>query len=298
MPKVSVIMPVHNEPELVLKSAINSILNQTFKDFEFIIINDCSENNAEDIILSYKDSRIKYYKNDINLKIIKTLNKGLDLAQGEYIARMDADDISYKYRLEEQVKFLDNNANVGLLNARTYIFPTNQHIMPPIESNDIKYFLRYCANCITHPVIMLRTKVIKENNLKYQEDALHIEDYKLWLDISRYSEIYTLPKELISYRKWEKSVSQTYAMLQYINSRKLIFTEILNDLEINNEDLKNSYFNYLENRYLSPRQYLDLDNVFNKASQKIINNVSQNWAFYIINSLKQHSNELYKSIHW
>lgn len=298
MPKVSIIMPVHNEPESILKPAINSILNQTFNDFEFIIINDYSENNAEDIILSYKDSRIKYYKNDTNLKIIKTLNKGLEIAQGEYIARMDADDISYKYRLEEQVKFLDNNSNVGLLNARSYIFPANQHIMPPTESNDIKYFLKYCANCIIHPVIMLRTKIIKENNLKYQEDALHIEDYKLWLDISRYSEIYTLPKELISHRRWEKSVSQTYAMLQYINSRKLVFTEILNDLEVNNKELKNTYFNYLENRYISPRQYFELDNIFNKASKKILDNVSQNWAFYIINFLKQHCDELYKSIRW
>ena len=72
MPKVSVIMPVHNEPELYLRTAINSILNQTFKDFEFIIINDASENNAEDVILSYKDERIRYYKNEKNLKVIKT----------------------------------------------------------------------------------------------------------------------------------------------------------------------------------------------------------------------------------
>ena len=114
-------MPVHNEPENVLRMAINSILNQTFTDFEFIIINDASENNAEDVILSYKDDRIKYYKNEVNLKVVKTLNKGLELATCEYIARMDADDISFKTRLEKQVNILDNNPEIGLVSAYCYI---------------------------------------------------------------------------------------------------------------------------------------------------------------------------------
>src|SRR5574344_639787 len=113
MPKISVVMPVYNTDETFLRESIESILNQSFKDFEFIIINDGSTNNAEDVILSYKDERIRYYKNDINLKLIKTLNRGLLLAEGEYIARMDSDDISLPTRFQTQVEFLGKNPNIG-----------------------------------------------------------------------------------------------------------------------------------------------------------------------------------------
>ena len=158
MCKVSVIMPVHNEPENVLRTAINSILNQTFKDFEFIIINDASENNAEDVILSYKDDRIKYYKNKKNLKVIKTLNKGLELATGEYIARMDADDISFKTRFEKQVEVLDNNPEIGLVSSSCYMFPIKRIITPPNDHYDIEKILKYN---IIHLWVFLEDKYVK-----------------------------------------------------------------------------------------------------------------------------------------
>lgn len=105
-PAISVLMPVYNS-EKYLNEAIESILNQTFVDFEFIIINDASNDNSENIIESYQDSRIKYFKNEKNLGVAKTLNKGLKLAQGKYIARMDSDDISLPERLYKQFKFME-----------------------------------------------------------------------------------------------------------------------------------------------------------------------------------------------
>lgn len=99
MPVISVIMPVYNTKEKFLREAVESILNQTFTDFEFIIINDGSDSITEDIILSYKDLRIKYLKNEQNLGIVQSLNKALKSASGKYIARMDADDISMPHRL-------------------------------------------------------------------------------------------------------------------------------------------------------------------------------------------------------
>ena len=110
---VTVLMPVYNG-EMYLREAIDSILHQTFTDFEFLIINDGSTDNSETIILSYDDSRIRYEKNDSNLKLIATLNKGIELAKGKYIVRMDADDISIPDRIEKQVAFLEKNPDVGI----------------------------------------------------------------------------------------------------------------------------------------------------------------------------------------
>ena len=103
---ISVLMPVYNTKEEFLRTAIESILNQTFSNFEFIIINDGSTNNAEDVILSYKDDRIIYLKQE-NQGIVAALNNGWDRAKGEYIARMDSDDISFPDRFEKQIEYLE-----------------------------------------------------------------------------------------------------------------------------------------------------------------------------------------------
>ena len=118
-PLISVIMPVYNG-ERFLRQAIDSILNQTIIDFELIIINDGSTDSSEDIILSYHDSRIKYVKNEYNLKLIKTLNKGLMLAKGKFISRMDADDIADKYLFESQIKAFQNDDSICIVNICNY----------------------------------------------------------------------------------------------------------------------------------------------------------------------------------
>lgn len=106
MPKISVVMPAYNAEKYIGKS-IDSILNQTYGDFEFIIINDGSKDSTKEIILSYSDNRIVYLENEINSGIVVTLNKGLEYATGEYIARMDADDIAVAERLEKQIEFME-----------------------------------------------------------------------------------------------------------------------------------------------------------------------------------------------
>ncbi len=108
--------------EKYLKEAIESILNQTFSDFEFLIINDASIDNSDDIILSYKDERIKYVKNEENLGVSRTLNKGIQIARGTYIARMDSDDISITTRLERQYNFMTNHKEVGICGTWARIF--------------------------------------------------------------------------------------------------------------------------------------------------------------------------------
>ena len=127
-PTISIVMPVYN-CENYLHEAIKSILEQTYTDFEFIIINDGSEDNSEDIILSYADPRIIYIKNDKNMKIVKTLNKGISLSRGKYIARMDADDICYRDRLEKQLSFMEKHKDIDLCGSYAQNFGTREDVM-------------------------------------------------------------------------------------------------------------------------------------------------------------------------
>ena len=127
---ISVLMPVYNTKEEFLRTAIESILNQTFSNFEFIIINDGSTNNAEDVILSYKDDRIIYLKQE-NQGIVAALNNGWDRAKGEYIARMDSDDISFPERFEKQLKFLEENPEYSLVGSWAEVIPNKRIIKLP-----------------------------------------------------------------------------------------------------------------------------------------------------------------------
>lgn len=229
MPRVSVIMPVYNAEENHLREAILSILKQTYTDFELIILNDGSTNNSEEVIKSFDDPRIVYVKNDKNLKIIKTLNKGLELAKGEYIARMDSDDISDTRRLEIQVKYLDEHPKVALAGTWAVAFPVKIKYRLPTHAQDIKMFLRYCSNCIIHPTVMVRKSVLAENNLKYDEAYPHAEDYKLWCDLSEKYDLANIPEVLFAHRLHTTSVSALNARVQQNISDKILFECLIKD---------------------------------------------------------------------
>ena len=135
MPRVSVILPAYNA-EAYLKEAIDSILNQTFPDFQLIVINDCSTDGTEEIIRQYADPRLVPVKNEKNLGIAATLNRGLSLAQGDYIARMDADDISLPHRLERQVAYLDAHPDIAVLGTNVETFDENGPLCTGWSSTD------------------------------------------------------------------------------------------------------------------------------------------------------------------
>ncbi len=205
-PKVSVIMPVYNTKEEYLREAIESILNQTFKDFELIIVNDGSTNNAEEVIKSYKDKRIRYYKNETNIGIPKTRNRLLSLATGQFIANMDSDDISLPERLKTQVDYLENNPNVSIIGSWFELFPNNltiKHVEHP------KYLDLLKGCCIGNPTAMFRKNEMKKYNLHYNEDFANAEDYDLWSRAIRYLEVYNIPQVLLMYRWHETNVSKT-----------------------------------------------------------------------------------------
>ena len=205
MPSITVLMPVYNA-EKHLSEAIESILNQTYKDFEFLIINDGSSDQSESIINRYNDKRIRYIKNNTNLKIAETLNKGISLAKGKYIARMDADDISLPERLMHQVDFLDSNPDVGV--CGTWFRTTgisNRTVRTPVDDPNIKSFL-FFNSPFCHPSVMIRKEILLLNNITY-EDILYAEDYLLWIKLSRCTKMANIPEVLFIYREHDRNIS-------------------------------------------------------------------------------------------
>ncbi len=224
-PKISVLMPAYNAEKFIDK-AIKSILSQTFTDFEFIIINDGSTDNTEEIILSFTDSRIRYVKNETNIKLIQTLNKGIELARGKYIARMDSDDISTPQRLELQYQFMEGNPHIGASSGLIYtisedgnkIGHSNQYLCTTPTSCIFSSLLR---TPISHPSAFIRTDILKK--IKYSNDkaALHIEAFVLWGDIIENGyQIAILEKPLVYYRNNSQSISHKYKELQMRNHAK------------------------------------------------------------------------------
>jgi glycosyltransferase involved in cell wall biosynthesis len=212
-PLVSILMAVYNG-EKYLREAIESMLNQTYMNFEFLIINDGSTDATEEIILSYNDERIRYIRNEQNLKLIASLNKGLDLAKGKYIARMDADDISLPRRLEKQVEFMERNSDIGVLGSwvQTLGLEKDREIHFKSGNNQIRFEL-FIHNYLHHPTVMLRNDILEKYNIKY-EQYLHAEDYAFWIKLSNYTKIDILPEILLIYRLHGNNISEIQVEFQ------------------------------------------------------------------------------------
>lgn len=226
-PKVSVLMPVYNGATY-LREAIDSILAQTFVDFEFLIINDGSTDLSETIIASYDDSRIKYLKNDHNRGLVNTLNLGIEAAQGEYIARMDADDISLPARFATQVAFLDQQPNVGACGTGyRYFGEVNEEKLLPSDPQEA-FVLLSSTSCLGHPTSMIRKSVLDHHSIRYESDYEYAEDYAFWIRISQVASLCSLPESLLLYR-WHphnKSKTDTSGLLAR-NKARVLWHELL-----------------------------------------------------------------------
>lgn len=235
VPSVSVVMPAYNA-EKYLREAIDSILAQTYKDFEFIIINDGSTDRTKEIILSYSDPRIVYLENEENSGICVTLNKGLDAARGRYIARMDADDIALPDRFALQVDYMDKHENVGVCGSlveRFYNDSDQEHDYPSSETDFIqcKADLLF-STCVAHPSVIIRKSILLENNLRYEDFFRGMEDYQLWWKISRYAFITNIPIVLLKYRIHKNQVTQIPLNEDFLSRLKVFIKQRLIDLGI------------------------------------------------------------------
>ncbi|MFA5095622.1 MAG: glycosyltransferase family 2 protein [Candidatus Paceibacterota bacterium] len=197
-PKISVLMSVYNE-EKYLKLAIDSILNQTFRDFEFIIIDDGSTDNSRNIIKSYTDPRIRLIVNPQNINRANSSNIGLKLATGEYIARMDGDDISLLDRFEKQVKFMDKNTDIVLSSGAIKIISNGQIWRCTLTPDECSFSLIF-YNPIANGASIMRRKFLLDNNLSYNSKFIRCQDYELWSRISRIGKIAVIADVLLVYR--------------------------------------------------------------------------------------------------
>ncbi|MGA1868152.1 MAG: glycosyltransferase [bacterium] len=239
-PEVTVLMPVYNGARF-LYEAIESILNQSFEDFDFLIINDASTDRSADIINSYRDPRIRVIHNHTNLKIAATLNKGIKLAFGEYIARMDCDDISLPQRLEKQFNFMENNPEIDILGTNLIRIDEDGHVFDkqpqlyPTSPGIIRWMIFFRC-CIQHPTVMMRKRIFQELG-GYNPDIFHVEDYDLWLRASFTCKMANLPDKLIMYRIHNENISVKYKELQKKHLIKAVASSITSLLgeEINFE---------------------------------------------------------------
>lgn len=221
VPLVSVLMPVYNG-EKYLRETIDSILGQTFTDFEFIIINDGSSDSTEEIIRCYDDRRICYYRNDRNIGIVETLNKGLEICKGKYIARIDADDNSRPQRFEKQVAYLEQHPEVVACGCLYDICdaPHLGVVDVATQADDVRYDMALFCQCC-HSAMMIRNKALQFHGLKYLHDYQYAEDYKLWTQLLKYGDIVNLPEVLHSYRLSEGGISNSHTAEQKKKSNQV-----------------------------------------------------------------------------
>jgi len=262
-------MPVYNG-EKFLKEAIESILYQTYTDFEFLIINDGSTDKSEEIILGFNDSRIRYVKNDENIKLIKTLNKGINLANGQFLVRMDSDDISFPNRIERQVNFMRNNIDVVVAGSWFQCVGNNSNIIQYSTQHNaiVTEFLYKCSIC--HPSTIWRLENI--NTLIFNTDFDHAEDYEFWIQCMNKGKLANIPEVLLKYRTHDMNVSSQYSEIQNTNSksiRKNLFLKI--GVEISPEELES-----FEAMCYSNWQYFDKPTKINELSILLSNLIHEN----------------------
>ncbi len=217
-PRVSVVMSVHNG-EKYLREAIDSILSQTFTDFEFIIINDGSTDSSEHIIRSYDDQRIRSVTQEKNIGLPASLNIGFALARGEYLARMDADDISVPERLRTQVTFLDEHPTIGVAGGWAQVFGHEApHIWKnPTNPDEVDALLLFSC-CLLHPTTMIRRSILTKHHLRYNEQFTTAQDYELWSRVREVTQLTNIPRILLHYRTYAPGDSSAKKANQQHNS--------------------------------------------------------------------------------
>ena len=212
MPQVTVLLPVHNG-ELYLKQAIGSVLAQSFRDFELLIINDGSTDRTQHVIDEFTDARIRCIRHECNRKLIAVLNEGLGLAATPSVARMDADDVCHPRRLELQYRFLEAHSDVGVVGSAVRSVghdasPGSIYRFP--EQHEVIDWALALMCPLVHPAVMMRRDVVTAAG-GYSASALHAEDYDLWQRLSGRTRFANLPEPLLDLRKHASSITSREA---------------------------------------------------------------------------------------
>ena len=261
MPEITILMPVRNG-EKYIKESIDSILKQTFTDFELLIMDDGSTDRTVERIERYTDERIRLIRRKHNF--IRNLNEGLELALGAYIARMDADDIMHTERLRIQLKRMKKNPNITVCGTWAKIFSDKGnernvfHFGHEIICEPVLELLKY--NMLLHPSVMVKKEFLFNHHIKYQNYP-YVEDYKLWFDIAKAGGIlFVEPQELLMFRRSDTQVTVTKKEEMFLGSIRLRKEILLYLLSIYHNKALNSLLSDLE--YLEKNKWMSYEDIF------------------------------------
>jgi len=207
-PLISILLPVLNGQDHVA-AAIRSLLHQSCGDFELIVLDDGSSDGTVNIVKGFQDPRVRLILNGSRMGVARTLNRGLELARGRYIARMDGDDISAPRRLEKQLRYFEDHPKTGVLGTSLRVFGrlSGRHRVP-VGPDCVLSFLLF-GNPISHPSVMIRRDVF-DAGLRYNPDFTRSEDYELWVNAARVCDLDNLDEPLLAFRLHGNSVSSVH----------------------------------------------------------------------------------------
>lgn len=263
-PKITVLMPVYN-CELYVGEAIESILNQTYTDFELLIIDDASTDTTASIVKNYVDNRIQLIEKPVNTGYTNSLNHGLNIAKGQYIARMDGDDICMPERFSKQVTYLDTHPETVLCATAFKVIGREVYFNSPENHDAIKLaFLE--GNCICHSSIMMRKETLDAHSINYDKSKEPAEDYAMWIQLLFLGKLYIFPEILVEYRVYANQVSAKRAEEQMKIDIQLKF-DLLSHLDIT---ITPEEYHFLEKYYRNSEciDYNELQ-VFKKLQKKL-----------------------------
>ena len=303
--KVSVIMSVYNTKAEYLSAAIESILKQTLNEFEFIIINDASDSETVEVLNRYHDSRIVRINNDVNIGLTASLNEGLIVAKGKYIARMDADDISYQNRLMAQYNYMEKHPEVAVLGGwvkcENHICKYQGHASS--EWRKVRMLIENVGIC--HPSAFIRTSFLREYHLMYNESIKKAQDYDLWTKCLEHGKMAVYPKVVLEYRIHQGQISVNSSDEQE-KAKEQIRTRLLYQIldNVSNDEL--DQFLNLDTIFLSAEE---LENFFDRICEE---NKKKNrvnvwilkreltfiWFKILIGKYKVHRKKEYWRSHW
>lgn len=281
MKKLAVLLPAYNAAAY-LNESIDSILNQTFADFDLYVYDDCSTDNTEEIISEYKDNRLFYRKNRVNSGIAVTLNSGLEelLPHYEYIARMDADDWCYPERFEKQIDFLYKNQEIVLCGTQGYwLKDINQNPVSgweyPTRGEYIWVYLLFGAS-FGHSSLIFRSEPFQKFNLRYNENIATCEDWDLWIRVAKIGKVTNLPDFMMKYRILENSNHRSSENIKiHLEEKATIISNYWANFGISLKP-EEVYDYYYGNQVLSPSNFKIKIKVLIHAFNLLYANVRQN----------------------
>lgn len=237
-PLVTVLIPCYNALPY-LHEALESIIHQTYSNLEILCINDGSSDKTAEVLDEYAklDKRIKVIHNETNIKLIATLNKGVQLAEGKYIARMDSDDISLPNRIETQLNYLENNKSIDIVSTGALAISEDNKILTEKSVRNTlpesSLFVSFLFRPIGHPELLGKSVVFKENLFKKEEYTIHTEDYELWTRLLRKGyKLANLKELLYKFRINSQSVSRKFTKIQeenFVTSANIHYNAYFND---------------------------------------------------------------------